>query len=75
MDIVKEWNLVKIGAYLEALQEITYQPGQTIYAIGDPSENVFTIVKGKVELEVFFLVYTSFNIPVKSAEYHKKCTS
>jgi CRP-like cAMP-binding protein len=40
--------------YSDALLEITYAPGQTIYTLGDPSENVFIIKSGKVQLELFF---------------------
>ena len=56
VDIIREWSLYKKSVFQEAMQEITYLPGQTIYSLGDPSENVFIVKRGKVQLEIFFTI-------------------
>ena len=34
VDIIREWNLVKVMTYADQLHEITYKPGQTIFTVG-----------------------------------------
>ena len=58
IDVVKEWNLLKIGAFLDELHEITYRAGHTIYSVGDPSEDIYIVKRGRVQLEIFFMVET-----------------
>jgi len=75
VDIIREWNLVKIMTYADQLSEITYAPGKTIYTVGEPSENVFIVKRGTIQLEVFFLVKTIIDLPVSYDGYTQKTVS
>jgi len=48
VDILKDWNSTKLGSYGDSVTFISYKKGQTIYSLGDASENVFIVKKGKV---------------------------
>ena len=75
VNIIREWNLVKIMTYADQLSEITYAPGKTIYTVGEPSENVFIVKRGTIQLEVFFLVKTIIDLPVSYDGYTQKTVS
>jgi len=48
VDILKDWNSTKLGSYGDSVTSISYTNGQTIYSLGDASENVFIVKKGKI---------------------------
>ena len=72
IDIIREWNLIKLTEFSEKLQEITYHPGQTIYSIGDPAENVFIVKRGKIQLEIYFEIKSTIQLPVLKDKYTTK---
>jgi hypothetical protein len=74
IEVVREWNLLKIGAFLDDLHEITYPCGRTIYQVGDPSEDIYIVKRGRVQMEIFFLVETQISLPETLTTYQTKRT-
>lgn len=74
VDVIKNWKLGNIYAYVESMREMNYQPNQTLYTIGDPSETVYIVKRGRIQLEIFFVVKTSVELPSNNKNYTtKKC--
>jgi hypothetical protein len=72
MDVIKNWKLGNIYAYVESMREMNYQPGQTLYTVGDPSETVYIVKRGRIQLEIFFMIKTSVELPKDSKHYTTK---
>jgi hypothetical protein len=43
--------------------------------VGEPSENVFVVKRGRIQLEVFFLMKYIVDLPVSHADYTQKTQS
>jgi hypothetical protein len=66
---MKDWHLGKIQTHVEKQRETNFAPNHTIYTIGDPTESVYIVKKGRIELEIFFMVKTFLNFPVRKKQY------
>ena len=70
--VVRDWNVVKAYGYSLQAKKVTYEPNSVIYTVGDPSEYVYFVLKGEVNLELHYSIQHTVMIPTSSTQYQKK---
>ena len=74
-EFTKDWNLIKQVGLSQTGIQLIVPSGKLIYQIGDPSQCVYFLMNGQVQLELHYIVKNIVNLPMSQELYDKKTKS
>ena len=73
--ILRNWSIKKVIEVSEHFQKRQYEPGETIYDIGDRTDNIYFIKSGSVQLQLHYMISETRTFPVSKQEVMRKTSS